>query len=318
VEISDMQRDISIIAEIKSSWKMLQIIWKEKPDVLHLNSPKASGFGSVAGRLSGTKKIIQTIHGWSFNEKRGFISGMLIYFFSWLTTMLCHTTIVIAEKEGLQAQGMPLVSKNKLVLIKNGISPIEFKDKETARKEILTRIGKQELTNTTWIGSVSELTANKGLNYAIIAMAKITTPFIFCIIGEGENRANLEKLIEAYNLKDKVFLLGFMDNANQYLKAFDIFTFPSIKEGLPYAILEAGLASLPVVASSVGGIPEIIENNVSGVLVSKERPPEITIALQYLITNPNKAVEFGQNLKSKVETEFSLPQMLQKTFALYQ
>ncbi len=317
-EISNMKRDISIIGEIKSSWNILKIIWEIKPDILHLNSPKAAGFGAVAGRLVGTRKIIQTIHGWTFNENRGFFSGLAIYFFSWLTMVLCHTTIVIAERESKQAADMPLVDKNKLILIKNGIEKIDFKDREIARSEILSKIGKVGITNTTIIGTISELTINKGLNYAIIAMAKIQTPFIFCIIGEGDQRENLQRLITAYNLTDKVFLLGFLDNANQYLKAFDIFTLTSIKEGLPYTVLEAGMANLPVVASSVGGIPEIIENNKSGILVVKEKSGEITRAIEYYINNPTKQTEFAQNLKAKVETEFSLDQMLQKTFALYQ
>ena len=158
---------------------------------------------------------------------------------------------------------------------------------------------------------------NKGLEYAISAIAYIKKSFIFCIIGEGDERENLEKLIKKNKLQEKVFLLGFVDKANEYLKTFDIFTLTSLKEGLPYSILEAGLAELPVIASNVGGIPDIIENGVSGILTTKSRVGEITRAIEYLMDNPDKRELYGKNLKQKVEKDFSFEQMLERTTVLY-
>ncbi|MFA5888964.1 MAG: glycosyltransferase [Candidatus Paceibacterota bacterium] len=317
-EISSLKRDLSIFEEFVSSLTLLKIVWKEGPDILHLNSPKASGFGSVAGRLVGTKNIIQTIHGWTFNEDRKIFTKTVIWFFSWITTMLCHKTIVIAEKELRQAIKMPFC-KRKIILIKNGVEPVLFKERFEAKKELYSLCEGQTFVeyNKLWVGTISELHKNKGLEYAIRAMAKIEIPFIFFIIGEGEERDNLEKLIRKYNLENKVFLVGFLDNANQYLKAFDVFTLTSIKEGLPYTILEAGLAGLPVIASSVGGIPDIIENNMSGMLVEKTSVEQVIKAIEFMIDNPEQRKIFGQKLQEKVEKEFSLKQMLEKTVEVY-
>ena len=319
-EISDLKRDISIVSEIKSFISLFKILRKEKPDVLHLNSPKAGGLGAVAGRLCLIPKIIQTIHGWTFNEDRKTSAKIIIWFFSYITTLLCHKTIVIAPREEKQGRIMPFI-KSKITLIKNGVEPILFKERNLARKELVTICGNQMSTessnNILWIGTISELHKNKGLEYTISAVSKINIPFVLFIIGEGEERKNLENLIEKHNLENKVFLVGFLDNANQYLKAFDIFTLTSIKEGLPYTILEAGLASLPVVASSVGGIPDIIENGVNGILVEKTKTEEITKAIQFMIDNPNKRRVFGVKLQQKVEKEFSLKQMLEKTIKCY-
>src|SRR3989344_7423872 len=254
-EISDLKRDISIVSEIKSFISLFKILRKEKPDVLHLNSPKAGGLGAVAGRLCRVPRITQTIHGWTFNENRKTGAKIVIWFFSYITTILCHKTIVIAEREEKQGKIMPFV-KSRITLIKNGIEPILFKEKDLSKKELLKMLKTELLTfsdYTLWLGTISELHKNKGLEYAISAVSKISIPFVFFIIGEGEERKNLENLIEKHNLENKVFLVGFLDNANQYLKAFDIFTLTSIKEGLPYTILEAGLAGLTGVASSVGG-----------------------------------------------------------------
>lgn len=211
---------------------------------------------------------------------------------------------------------MPLV-RNKIVLIKNGIEPIAFKEKELARKELLERVKIHKTENLLWMGTISELHQNKGLKYTLFAVSKIETPFVFFVIGDGEERKNLETLIKKLNLENKVFLVGFLDKANEYLKAFDIFTLTSIKEGLPYTILEAGLASLPIVASDVGGIPDIIENGINGILVQKTNSKQITKTIEFMINNPQERKLFGYKLQQKVEKEFSLKQMLEKTLTLY-
>ncbi|MEQ1561464.1 MAG: glycosyltransferase family 4 protein [Nitrospira sp.] len=316
-EIKSLERDISIVTEIKNLIEIFKIIKKEKPDVLHLNSPKASGLGAVAGRALGVPNIIQTVHGWSFNENRSTLSKYLIYFFSWLTVMLCHKTIVIAEREAEQALKMPLVSGKKISLIHNGVEQIKFKEKEMAKKDLLFRAGKIDVGNALWIGTVAELHKNKGISYAIEALSQIKTPFVFFIIGEGEERKNLEKLIVDKKLENQVFLLGFMDNANLNLKAFDIFLLTSTKEGLPYTLLEAGLAGLPVVSSSVGGIPDIITSDSLGKIVKAGKVNQIKQAIEYLINLKDEKIKIGENLKEKIEKDFSMKQMLEKTEKLY-
>ena len=303
------------------------IIFREKPDVLHLNSPKAGGIGAVIGRILFIKKIIYTAHGWTFNENRPAFQNSLILIFSWITTLLCHKVIVIAKREEEQALSFPLTNREKIVLINNGVEKIDFKDRSEARKELLARTvlarietpdsSLSTLNSTLWIGTLAELHKNKGFEYTLEAVSKINTVFKYFIIGEGEERTNLEFLIKKYNLEKKVYLVGFMENASEYLKAFDIFILSSIKEGLPYTILEAGLAENAVIASSVGGIPDIIENGKTGILTTKTRSGEITRAIEYLIDKPEERKIFAKNLKEKVEKEFSITQMLEKTLKLY-
>ncbi len=317
-EIKNLKRDMSLLSEIKSFITIFKIIKRERPHVLHLNSPKASGLGALAGRMLGVSKIIQTVHGWSFNENRDATSKKIIWFFSWVTVLLCHKTIVIAENEELEALRMPWVSKNKVSLIKNGVEQIKFKEKEVARVDLLLHSGKIDVGDVLWLGTIAELHKNKGLKYAIEAVSKIKIPFVYFIIGEGEERKSLEKFIKDKKLENRVFLPGFMDEANLNLKAFDIFLLPSIKEGLPYTILEAGLASLPVIATSVGGVPDIIQNDVTGILIKKESAIDIDSALKYLISNPDRQKLIGEKLREKVERDFSFDSMVRNTAELYQ
>ncbi len=316
-EITDLKRDISIFSEIKSFISLFKILKKESPDILHLNSPKAGGLGAFVGRILGIKKIVLTAHGWTFNEDRGVFSKIIIMIISWITVILCHKTIVIADKELKQARRMPFVDKNKITLIRNGLENIDFKEKIEAQKKLFENINKTVINNVLWLGTISELHKNKGLEYAIGAISKIETPIVFFIIGEGEERKNLEKIIEKYNLENRVFLVGFLENAKEYLKAFDIFTLTSIKEGLPYTILEAGLAGLPIIASNVGGVPDIIDNGINGILVEKTNVGQISKTIEFMIKNPDQRKSFGLKLQQKIEKEFSLKQMLSKTIQLY-
>lgn len=314
--IDSMKRDVSFSSEFKSLIALFKIVLKEKPKVLHLNSPKAAGLGSFVGRVLFVPKIIQTVHGFTWNEERGTLSKTLIVFFTWLTMIFAHKTIVLGKREEEQAKSLTLTSK-KVILIANGIEKIDFKDKSEARKELLSKIGKLETGSETYVGTISELHKNKGLEYAIEAISKIQKPVLFFIISEGEEREKLQNLINKLGMQDRVFLLGFVSGANKYLKAFDIFTLSSIKEGLPYVILEAGLASLPVVSSALGAIPDVIENGKNGILVTPKKSGEIVRAIEYLIDNPEKQKTFGENLKNKVETEYSIERMLEKTLRLY-
>jgi glycosyltransferase involved in cell wall biosynthesis len=108
-----------------------------------------------------------------------------------------------------------------------------------------------------------------------------------------------------------------MDHAAEYLKAFNIFVLPSLKEGLPYAILEAGCASLPVVATTVGGIPEIIEDMRSGVLVQPKNIRELSHALSFMIEHPDERRRYGSALKERIAQNFSVQKMVDSVAELY-
>ncbi len=320
-EIQNLKRDISLLEEIKSFIKIFKIIQREKPDILHLNSPKASGLGSLVGRILGVNKIIQTVHGWSFNEDRNLFSKSLIYIFSNITTLLCHKTIVISKKEKVQALKMPFIKENKIILIKNGIEKIDYINKTIVREALLNRTNGKVRgvinSKTLWIGTISELHPNKGLEYMIKALSQVKSNFVFFIIGEGEERKKLEKLIKIKGLENRIFLVGFIDIANLYLKAFDVFTLTSKKEGLPYSILEAGGAGVCVMASNIGGIPDIIDNNRNGILINVGNEKEIQKNIEFLETNIKRRTELGKKLKEKIQKEFYIEEMLKKTFSLY-
>ncbi|MBI5045506.1 MAG: glycosyltransferase, partial [Candidatus Niyogibacteria bacterium] len=252
IALPRLGRDINMVDDIAVFFLLISLFKKEQPDVVHLHSSKVGGLGTLAARLAGVKKIVFTAHGWAFNEPRFFLTRAAIWIASWFTALFAHRVIVITKKEYAQTLSMPFVSADKVSYIPNGIGEIDFLQREKAREEILSAFTTKPPSEAIWIGTISELTKNKGLAYAIDAIAQLSrregrpfakepsfAKFIFVIIGEGEERKALEKQIADNNLSDTVFLVGRKKDAKTLLKAFDIFTLTSLKEGLPYALLEA-------------------------------------------------------------------------------
>ena len=197
-----------------------------------------------------------------------------------------------------------------------------FKEKFLAQKEIFPKGIPENITkDTVWIGTISELHKNKGLDYMITAPGKVSRsdlnipPFVFVIIGGGEE-GQLIKLIEKENLQNIVFLVGYKKNASSFLKTFDVFTLTSRTEAFPYVPLEAGLAELPIIASRVGGIPEIVSKD-CGILVKRGNINEIAQAITRLLNNREKRKSLGLNLKKHVQQNFSTQEMVKNTLRYY-
>ena len=314
-------RDISIKDDIRAFFKLIKILKEKKPDVLHINSSKIGGLGSLAGRLVGIKHIVFTAHGWAFNENRSELSKTIIKFLHWLTIIFSHKTIIVSETSKNQVENWPFI-QDKIKVIHNGIkiepgfSKINAQIELTRSNPLLSNIIKSQ-KDLTVIGSVGELHHIKGFNYAIEALSKLDNKIIYIIIGTGEEKERLERLIKDLNLESKVFLIGFVENAYQYFKAFDIFLLSSLSEGLPYIALEAGLSSLPIISTGVGGISEIVDDMKSGILIQPKKPVEIVHALEFYIKHKKTRKEHGLALHDKVLKEFSIEKMVKETERIY-
>ncbi len=314
-------RDIAPGKDAGSFREIWSIIRHRKPDVLHLHSPKAAGLGAIAGRLARTPQILYTVHGWAFNESRPLHQRLGIIAASWVTMLLCSRVILLSEREYSQSLLFP-GTKRRLSLVPLGIKPPVFVSIDGARQHIAKTIGMSisDLGKRPIVGTIAELHPNKGLHYLINAWTTVIHEHpqaILIIIGDGQDAASLSMLIKERGLQSSIFMTGYMEQASEYLKALSIFVLPSIKEGLPYVILEAGAASLPVVATTVGGIPEIVEDMRSGVLVQPHNVRELAHAISFMIEHPDERRSHGAALRERILTNFAIDTMIERVEALY-
>lgn len=303
ISLDTLERDISMTKEFSSFLRILKILGEERPDVFHINSSKMGGIGAVAGRLLGVRKIIFTSHGWAFNEPRPIWQKILIKFFAWLTIFLSHKTICVSEQTKRDVEKWPFI-KNKLVVIHNGISRFNLDERHD---------------KSFTVGTIAELHKIKGLDVLLTAWSKFIKRHQakLVIIGEGEERENLQNMAKKLGISDSVIFKGFVDGARSLLSSFDIFCMPSRSEAMPYALLEAGLAGLPVIATPVGGIPEIVESGSNGILVPVENAEVLFSSLILLAEDENLRKRLGTNLKSSIQENFSFEKMAEKTLHLY-
>lgn len=318
VNIPSLQRDISVSKEIKSFFEIAKILQTERPDIFHINSSKAGALGALIGRLTGVPKIVFTSHGWAFNEERPFWQRLILKKIHWLTVLLSHQTIAVSDEVNRQ-MNWPFV-KNKMVVIYNGRDITDLKNRESAR-DFLTKHAPLLLPyrNDFWSITIAELHRVKRHDAVIEAMVEVAKEFPntrHLIIGAGEQEKFLRQKIENLNLNQNIFLLGAIPEAAQYLKAADLFILASRSEAMPYAIIEATIAGLPIIATRVGGIGEIIENEKNGLLVEPLNNKALTKAILEL----RKSVELQRQLaKAALERskDFNFETTLQKTIAVY-
>jgi glycosyltransferase involved in cell wall biosynthesis len=323
IPIESMVRDISIVSDVMSFFQLLSLYKKERPDIVHVNSSKAGGLGAFAARLRGVPCVVFTCHGWAFNEERSLPSLWTIRFLSWLTVMFAHRTIAVSTRDLVDGEHLPF-ARRRLSLVHNGIRPPQFKTRELARAALST-VGKMSgievPKDSLLFGAIGELHKNKGYEYMIrafaIARKSRNFPYRLIIMGDGEERDRLKALVKELDLETDIALLGYVENASTFLPAFDAFALTSIKEGLPYVVIEAGYAGLPVVATNVGGVKEMIEDMKTGILVQTRKPDDIAQGLLLLAKDPERALAYGQALKEKVSSEFSIERMVEGTVAVY-
>ncbi|MBI3046103.1 MAG: glycosyltransferase [Candidatus Harrisonbacteria bacterium] len=312
--------------------ELIKIYKRERPQIIHLNSSKAGFLGSIAAKLYSLTlrpttydlrpKIIFTAHGWVFNPTNA-ISLPIRWFYILLhkiAALFQDKIICVSEYDYNLALSRGITPKEKLVTIYNGIDPnIKFLDKETAKNEITKKLTTYDLrltTNWPWIGSIGRLVKEK--NYeTLLAAAKFIPNAYFFIIGSGPESNSLKVKSQNSNVNNRFFFIEPTGNDAQYLKAFDIFVMSSIKEGLPYILLEAMAAELPIVITEAGGMPEIIKNHENGLMVSQKNPEMLAKGIQGLLFNKNIAAELGKSAGLIVREKFGLNKMISETSSLY-
>ncbi len=312
-QIEGLQRDISILNDIRAFRSFFRILKEVRPDVVHLNSSKAGFAGAIASRISRVPKVIFTVHGWAFTEPRNIFSKALFTLLHYFTVDLCHVTIANSNATAAYAKRWPFV-KHKIHTIPLGIESITFKSREDARALLKAKDPSLSVRpDTLWIGTIAELHPNKGLDIGIRAWKRAGMQDAqWVVLGGGQDELRLEAQARTTG---GVHFIGFVPDAQQYLKAFDAFLLPSRTESFGYVLLEAGLASLPVIATSVGGVPEVVGG--AGVLVPANTPEELAKALKDMCENPDKRTQLGEALRTRVQEKFSLSNMRDTTFALY-
>jgi glycosyltransferase involved in cell wall biosynthesis len=290
-------------------WRLLRHLRRERPDILHTHLVHAETYGIPAARLAGIQHVVNSSHNddpfrrstpfriwnrllWRFVSRGIAISGAIKKF--------------LVEVEGAQ--------EDQIQVIHYGLRPSETSSAPNLRAELGLP------PSARLIGSVCRLVPQKGLMYALSAFGALAEEFPdlhYAIAGDGPLRGELEAQAKSLGVSERVHFLGWRADAPAVMRNFEVFVAPSLWEGFGLVFLEAMAGAVPILASNISAIPEIVENGTTAFTVPPSDANVLAEALRKLLHDPLLAQQMGSAGRARLETVFSEEAMIEKTAALY-
>ena len=316
--INEMVREVHLIKDFIAFVKIFIALRRGKYDIVHTHSSKPGFYGRIAARLTLVPVIIHTVHGFPFHDFMPDILRQFLIILERFLSRISDRLITVSKLNLQQALRLNLTPTEKLVNIYSGIDFSKFEKKfdlEKKRRDL--NIPK----NTKVIGFVGRLARQKGIEYFIRAMQTLLTQrvdILAIVVGDGELRWKSERLAEELGVTPFVKFLGFREDVPELLQLFDVYVLSSLWEGLGRALTEALYSRRPTVATAVAGVPELVRNQETGILVPPADPEALAEGIFYLLDNPDKRKKLAQNAHNLVKEEFSVEAMVRSIDVLYQ
>ncbi|MFZ5998714.1 MAG: glycosyltransferase [Nitrospirota bacterium] len=294
---------------------LVKVIKTERPVVLHCHRHKATVFGVIASMIAGDIKVVSHVHG--LGRTRSYKRR----FFNFFILKRIEKVIAISESVRQDIIGTNWrLDGEKIAVVMNGIDLKKIDGTTTSKKNARMLLNVPE--NALVYGTVGRLITTKGQRYLLDAFAKvsITIPHArLVIIGEGPLERELKDKAQMLGISQSVLFLGYRNDVFDLLKALDIFVFPSLAEGLGLALLEAMAARLPIIASRVGGIPEVLDDGKYGVLVAPRDASELADSMITAgLLNEAQRKLAGDAARERVENTFTVEAMCKELVYAYE
>ena len=315
-ELIDMEVSVKILG-MKSYYNPLrvaalsQLMRKEKIEILHTHGYFASTFGRLAAILARVPIIITHVHSTYYGySKRNLLIERFLSFFT--DKIVCVSMAV--QKFVLEVEG---INEKKTLVIYNGVEDLGVREakSEVSRKSF--GISDSDIVVIT----VASLTPHKGHSVLIDAMHILSQEYQslrFLIVGDGPLRNDLAEYVKRLGLSQNIIFTGLRKDIYSLLRLSDIFVLPSLeREGLGIAMIEAMACGLPVIGTRLGGIPELIEENVNGFLVTPGNPEELAVAVEKLISDKTARERMGRMGRRIFEKKFTVTKMTESIESLY-
>lgn len=298
---------------VRMLWGLAAAIRNFKPTVIHCHDAHAHTFGLLAQKIVQTQIPMIVSRRVCFPLKTHYFSRKKYQYP--LTARIVCVSQAIAD--GIRAQ--QIVDARKLQVIHDGVE-LFIEPQINVREMLMAQFNiPSQHAGSQWIVNCSALTDEKDLDSFLDVASKIKDTrddAVFFIFGSGKKQAELEARIKQENLRHTVFLGGFWDNVRSLLPAFDVFMMTSKSEGLGSSILDAMVAGIPVIATRTGGIPEVVLDNQTGLLVEVGDVEGMTRALSNMLMDESLAKRLSIAAQEHCK-KFSMEELVKKTLTVY-
>lgn len=302
--LNSLKREISPLSDIRAYRSLKKIIKDLKPDIVATHSSKAGYLGRLVCSKLGIPNVF-TAHGWAFTNGVPFQKRMVYLILEKFIGHFSDHIITVSEYDMKIGLKYKIVSPTKVETIHNGTPDFRneniFKYDGQFRAVMVARFQDQK-------DHLTLFKALKRLKHL---------PILVDLIGDGPRQKEFEILAHKWEIGNKVNFLGSKDDVATFLNRSDIFILISNYEGLPLSICEAMSCALPIVASDVGGVNEMINDGVNGYLIPKGNDELLSDKLSYLISNPELVYRMGLESRKTFEEKFSIQKMVSATNKYY-
>jgi len=322
VRIDELGREISPLRDLMATIRLARLIRKERPQILHTHTAKAGTVGRVAARLAGSRKppiVVHTFHG---HVLRGYFGPVRTLLFRLLERWLASgTTALIAVspqvRDDLVALGV--APRERFVVIRLGIELDERIAPETnGRGESRRYLGiPGDRFAVGWIGRMTAVKRTDDVLIAFKSLRDSGVDAVLCMVGDGPDRVPLEQRAHDLGVARDTVFLGYQEDVAPFYAAFDVLVLPSGNEGTPVTVIEALAAERPVVATRVGGVPDVVRDGEDGFLVEAGATDDLADRLGRLARDPDLRARMGRKGRERVLPRYAVERLVDDVDELY-
>ena len=319
--VPELGRNIKVWADVVAFWKLFKIIRREKPQIVHTHTAKAGVLGRCAAILNGVPVKVHTFHGHVFHDYFSPHTTKMFIFIERLLANFTDRIVVVSEriKEDISTQ-FKIADKAKVSVIRLGLDLEKFRNNRQPKGMLRRELNIDE--KVFLIGIVGRLTAvkNHKLLLEAIRILKEENPRCnarFLIVGDGEMRKDLEEYAAGLDIRDWIYFIGWRKDIAGVYADLDLVALTSLNEGTPLSLIEAMASKKPVVATSVGGVPDLVEHKKTGWLVSSGNAAQLKEAVITLLDDERLREDMGEAASRYVYERYSKERLVKDVEGLY-
>jgi glycosyltransferase involved in cell wall biosynthesis len=317
--ISSFGREIRPLRDLATFFRLLALMWRERPDVVHTHTAKAGALGRVAAWLSRVPVVVHTFHGSVFEGYFGRRASRWVVATERLLARGTDAVIAVSPTVARDLAARAVAPEKKIHVIRLGLELEPFGELERYRGQLRAELGLPRSTRL--IGSVGRLVPIKDiptLLRAVPILSGLIPDVLLLLVGDGPDRFNLEQDARQLGIESHVRFLGFRHDLARIYADLDVAVNCSVNEGTPVALIEAMASGVPVVGTRVGGTPDLLEDGRLGRLVAPRDPRALAESLASVLSHPEPARKSALEARRRVQEIFRSDRLLGELDQLYQ
>lgn len=315
--IPDLGREIRPLSDLRAFWRVVRLIRRERPHIVHTHTAKAGAVGRAAAIFCRVPVVVHTFHGHVLRE---YFSPVKTAMYRGLESVLARGTdrlLAVSDRVRAELLELGVGRREQYQTLPLGMNLTPLLAAECRKGELRAEL---RLGDAPLVGIVARLVPIKAHEIFLAVAARVRQTFPrarFLIVGDGESRPSIERAVEKLGLRDAVVFLGWRADIDRLYADLDVVVLTSRNEGSPVALIEAMAAGVPVVSTDVGGVADVVTHGVTGLLAPRDDEAALAAHVVSILGDPGGAREMGQRGRRHVVPIYSAERLVSDIEALY-